>query len=555
MPALIVRNNIAVENYLREHPFARIGKVLSGGYIIIYVPEDKVDTIAQEIGIAPTSSYPLVVGLMGKEALDISGITQVQQQPFLNLTGRGVLLGFIDTGIDYTKEAFRYEDDTSKVQFIWDQTADGPAPSGYPFGTEYTNDQINQALKSPDPFSIVGQRDTVGHGTFLASVAAGREKGEYMGAAPDAELIVVKLRKAGSFFQNYFLVPESQENVFETGSVMMGIEYILDKAVQLNRPVAICISVGTNLSGHDGFNIFEEYISRISHRPGVTICCAAGDEGNARHHTQGTIAKTGDIQKIQISVGENAGSFLQSIWNNASDRISIAVTSPTGEVVGRIPAKNGTFFTERLILERSTVKVGYYFPIEGSGSQLTSVRIIDATPGIWTISIYGDIIIDGRYHAWLPITGFVHPSVAYLSPSPNTTVVVPAAATGDITVGAYNSLDKSLYAASSWGPNRLMVSLPDLTAPGVEVMGTTITGHGRMEGTSVAAAVTSGACALLLQWGIVERNEPTLNTYLARAYLIRGCDRDPGLEYPNYQWGYGRLNLINTFNSLRRTQG
>jgi len=555
MPALIVRNNIAVENYLREHPFARIGKVLSGNYVIIYIPEDKAHNLMQELGITPPSSYPIVVGLMGKEALDASGITQVQQQPFLNLTGRGVLLGFIDTGIDYTKDAFKYEDDTSKVQFIWDQTADGPAPNGYPFGAEYTNNQINQALKSPDPFSIVPQRDTVGHGTFLASVAAGREKGEYMGAAPDAELIVVKLRKASSFFRNYFLVPESQENVFESTDVMMGIEYILDKAVQLNRPVAICISVGTNLSGHDGFNILEEYISLISHRAGVTFCCAAGDEGNTRHHTQGIIAKTGDVQRIEVSVGENAGSFHFSIWNNASDRTSVSITSPTGEVVGRVPAKNGTILTERLILEKSTVKVNYYFPIEGSGSQLTGVRIMDATPGIWTISVHGDIIIDGRYNAWLPITGFVHPSVEFLSSSPNTTIVVPATTTGNITVGAYDSLDKSLYAASSWGPNRLLASLPDLTAPGVEVTGATITGHGKMEGTSVAAAVTSGACALLLQWGIVERNEPTLNTYLARAYLIRGCDRDPGLGYPNYQWGYGRLNLINTFHVLRRTQG
>jgi subtilisin family serine protease len=97
----------------------------------------------------------------------------------------------------------------------------------------------------------------------------------------------------------------------------------------------------------------------------------------------------------------------------------------------------------------------------------------------------------------------------------------------------------------------LGVGLPDLTAPGSEVTGVFPNGFGKMEGTSVAAAVTAGACALLLQWGIVEKNEETMNSYIARTYLIRGCDRDRDIEYPNFQWGYGRLNLFNTFEMLR----
>ncbi len=551
MVSLVVRNDATIEHLIHENPAIREGKLLSGSYQILNVPEADVPEVMQALGNTKIDAYSLVVGLLGKEALDASGITPILQQPYLDLKGRGVLLGFVDTGIDYTKDDFRYENNTSKIQFIWDQTLEGDSPDGYGFGAEFGNSRINQALQSSNPYEIVPHRDTAGHGTFLASVAGSRKPGE--GAAPAAEIIAVKLRKTSGFYTDVFLIPKDQENAFDSADVMQGIEYILDKAFALNRPVAICISVGTNLGGHDGFSVFEEYLSRISHRTGVTLCAAAGNEGNAAHHTSGVIAQAGDIRKIEVNVGQNAGGVYLHILSDAEDRISVAVTSPTGEMVGRIPAKNGSVTTEHLVLEKATVEVYYFFPIEGSGAQLTTVKILDATPGLWTILAHGDIVVSGKYNAWLPLTGFISPGVSFLSPTPECTVVVPASAVGVITCGAFRSLEKSLYAASSWGPTRLPFSSPDLSAPGVQVTGTFPIGSGEMSGTSVAAAVTTGACALLLQWGIVDKNEIYVDTYLARAYLIRGCDRDTGLEYPNDQWGYGRLNLQNTFNLLRRT--
>jgi subtilisin family serine protease len=553
--SLIVRDNPSIEDFLIKHPDIKKGKMLSGNYLILILPDDRAAEMVNDLGNTKVDAYSLIVGLLGKEALDASGITPIQQQPFLDLKGRGVLLGFIDTGIDYTKNAFIYEDGTSKVQYIWDQTIEGPGPADYGFGTEYNNPQINQALKAPNPFDVVPHRDTVGHGTFLASVAGSRESGEYLGAAPDADIIAVKLRRVGKFYTDVFLIPPEQENAFESIDVMLGVEYILDKSFELGKPAAICISVGTNEGGHDGFNIFEEYLSRISHRSGVTLCCAAGNEGNAGHHTSGVIKKEGDVNRIEITVGENAGNLYFNLWNDASDRISVSITSPTGEMVGRVPAKNGSVYTERLVFENSEITVFYFFPIEGSGSQLTVVKIMNATPGIWAILAHGDIILEGKYDAWLPMTGFISPNVEFLSPTPECTIVVPATTMGVITCGAYNSLDKSFYVSSSWGPTRMPMLMPDITAPGAEVTGVYPTGYGMMEGTSVAAAVATGACALLLQWGVVNKNEIFVDTYLARAYLIRGCDRPPGFEYPNNQWGYGRMNLQNTFNLLRRTQG
>jgi len=256
-------------------------------------------------------------------------------------------------------------------------------------------------------------------------------------------------------------------------------------------------------------------------------------------------------QNIDIKVGENAGSFSVALWNLASDRLSVSVRSPTGELVGRVPAKSGTIFEVRLTLENAKVRIEYYFPVEGTGDQLTVIRFINATPGIWTINVYGDIVLDGSYDAWLPITGLVSPSVEFLTPTPYTTVVVPTTALGIISCGAYDSRTNSLYIKSSWGPSRSPTTTPDLVAPGVNVGGVYPNGYGTMEGTSVSAAITAGACALLLQWGIVEQNEVAMSSYQIRAYLIRGCNRSENLNYPNPQWGYGSLNLMQSFNLMR----
>ncbi len=203
------------------------------------------------------------------------------------------------------------------------------------------------------------------------------------------------------------------------------------------------------------------------------------------------------------------------------------------------------------MLERSLVRISYYFPLEGSGDQVTIVKILDATPGIWTITVYGDIVLDGSINAWLPLTGFVSPSVQFLSSTPYNTVTSPSNAPGGIHCGAYNSIRNSLYPESSWGPVRLALDMPDLVAPGYQVGGYYPTGYGTMDGTSVATAITSGACALMLQWGIVEGNDLGFSTPLIRAYLIRGCDRTDVMDYPNPQWGYGTLNLMQTFFYMR----
>lgn len=547
----VVREGDPFLTYAKEQTDICLAQTLSGGYILCYADQNDVESLLTALGPGFGSSESIVLGTLSALPLEASGITQVHNQPYLNLKGQGVLIGIVDTGIDYTLPIFRRPDGTSKIQFLYDQTVSGPPPESFVFGTEYTNEQINLALQSPNPYEIVPQRDTSGHGTFIASVAAGSPQDGFTGAAPESDLIVVKLARSRSFYNERYLVPPEQENSFSSSYVMVGVEYILQKARQLGRPVSICIALGSNFSGHDGFSIFEEYLSGVSGQKGVCLCIGAGNESVARHHSQGKLTATGETQNMDLRVGANAGNILLSLWSNIADRLSISVRSPSGELIGRIPARQGLPQTTKLVLETSSVSVSYFFPMETSGAQLTVIRILDATPGIWTVLIHGDIVLDGQYNCWLPLTGFVSPTVEFLSASPYTTITVPGTAIHAICCGAYNSFTNSLYMQSSWGPTRTPLMAPDLAAPGENIRGYYPSGEGTMSGTGVAAAITAGGCALLLEWGILEGNDVTLSTYQIRAYLIRGCERSRAMEYPNPQWGYGQLQLLQTFDYMR----
>ena len=548
----VIRANEYYINEIQNYPFVRITQVLSDYFVLGYVDNSDIEKLSDLLGTNFYSSLPYTMGLLDRSAMEASGIIQVQEQSFLELTGRGVLVGIIDTGIDYTLPIFQYEEGTSKIVSIFDQSIAGNPPQNFYVGSEFTNEQINVALKSRNPFDIVPSNDENGHGTFLASIICGRENGNFVSASPDSELIVVKLKEASSFIRSNYLVPEDNKNVYESTSVMLGIEYILQKARELSRPVAICLGVGTNNGPHDGNTLFEQYIGMAANITGVCICAAAGNESQERHHTKISV-REGESTKFSINNQTQGSGIYLSLFNSASDRISVSLKSPTGEIVSRIPAKVGTSYTTRLVLEKTKVTIQYYFPLSISSGQATIIKIENATQGLWEVTAYGDIVLDGKIDAYLPLSSIGWQGVEFLEPDPYNTITVPATSTAVITCGAYNNTDNSLFVNSSWGPTRLPAQSPDLVSPGVRVLGYYPSGEGVMSGTSVSSAITTGACALMLQWGIVEGNAPTLDTFQIKGYLIRGCARDSGLSYPNYQWGYGKLDLYNTFNLLRDT--
>lgn len=545
-----VINTKRFQEYAKDKPYLHFGTELANHYIIVYTNEKYIQGLLMDLGSDFLSFYPKIMSPLESISNDQSGITQVQNQPFLNLSGQGVIIGLVDTGIDYTKDVFRFEDGSSKVLNIWDQTVDGKRSEGLYFGTDYDNADINAALESDDPYRLVTQTDEDGHGTFLASLAAAAETDSYIGAAPNAYIISVKLRRARDFYIRRYLLSQDNPNLYESSDFLLGIKYILDKAIEYNMPAVICIGMGSNTSAHDGSTLFEDYISFVSQRAGIAFVTAAGNEANAAHHTQGRLSGSNTSENISIKVGRQGASFSVILFGPAFDKISVGIVSPTGEVIQRIPFKSGLEFSEKLVLEETRVYIRYFRDTNNN----VIVGLDRATEGIWDIVVYGDAVIDGKYFAWLPITGQVCDEVEFLKPVPEYTIVYPAAAMRAITCGAYNGADGSLWVSSSWGPTRMPKIAPDFTAVGVGIRGIYPTGFGTMSGTSASAAITAGAAALLMEWGIVQNNMPTINGELIKNLLISGCIREEGIIYPNNKWGYGKLNLIGSFINLRETR-
>ncbi len=529
---------------VRNIPYIHIGEKFANGYTILYANEKYMPQIFSQFGGDYLMLSPKVLSPVDSFSNESAGITQVLGQPFLDITGQGVVVGIIDTGIDYTQNAFRFEDGSTKILSLWDQTLDG-SRSGVYFGTTFDKEQINSALRSERPLDAIPSIDEDGHGTFLASVAAGRSDDRYSGAAPSAELICVKLRRARDYYIRRYLLDSDTPTLYESTDFMLGIKYVLETADRMNRPAVICIGMGSNTSAHDGNTYMEDYISFVTRRSGYVFVTAAGNEANARHHTIGRLTEDSK-EGIDIKVGRQGASFGVLTVLPAFDRISVGVTSPTGETVFRRPFSPGQDLRQKLILSDTTIHMRF----SRDTNNTIWVGFENPSEGIWEITLYGDHIIDGTYQAWLPITGQVDPTVEFLSPSPDYTVVYPSAAARAIICGAYNSFDNSLLISSSRGPTRQPRLAPDITAPGAMIGGYFPEGSGTMTGTSAAAAVCTGAAALLLEWGVVQGELPDLNGDLLRSLLIGGAVREQGLEYPNNKWGYGKINLYRTFEYL-----
>ena len=518
---------IASQRFLRyaaERPFIHLGTRLANDYIVAYTNEIYIHEIYRDLGGDLLIFTPKILSPVDSASNESAGITRVLGQPFLDLTGQDVIIGIIDTGIAFAEDAFRFEDGTTKLLGLWDQSIDGQREEGIYYGSTYTEQEINDAINSISPYSFIPNTDVDGHGTFIASVAAGNTADKYIGAAPRARIVAVRLRRARPYYIRRYLLSEDDPNLFESSDFLLGMKYVLDKSAEFDMPVVIITGMGSNTAAHDGNSLFEDYISFISSREGCAVVCAAGNEANARHHTAG-IVKNGGEDNINIKVGTQGVSFGTIIFTPAYDKISISVTSPTGEIMARKPFKAGAEYTENLILEKTEITLRY----SRDTNNTVWVGLKDATEGIWEITIFGDGIVSGNYQAWLPITGQTDGSVEFLRPVAEYTIVYPATAAKNIVCGAYNSVDGSLLASSSWGPTRLGKTAPDFTAPGVQVAGIYPDGFGTMTGTSVSAAVTAGAAALMLEWGIVKGNMPNMNGEVIRNLFIGGAARESNI--------------------------
>ena len=498
--------------------------------------------------------FPALYTPLQNESLEASGILQIQNQPVLQLKGEGVLVGMIDTGIDYANDCFRDLSGQSRILAIWDQEdQSGDTPEGIGYGTVYSREMINRALESPDPFSVVPSRDLTGHGTKLAAAAAGSENRDtgWIGAAPLSQLAVVRLKPAKKYLKNYYMVPEEAE-AYQENDIMLAVRFLHELAQRVKMPLVICIGLGTNMGGHAGTSPLAFYLNTIGSIAGRCIVIAGGNEANQGHHFYGTLNTGQEYQDVELRVPENEPGLMMELWSNSPDIFSVSLISPSGEEIPRVTSGMRSLRFD-FLFERTVVYINFQTLDPYSGDQLIVIRMSEPSPGIWRIRVYGENIINGIFNIWLPVTGFLLEDTVFLDSNPDITLTEPANSEIPITVGAYRVENGSIYINSSRGYTRKGRIKPDLAAPGVDVP-TYGPGNTRalMTGTSVAAAVTAGAAALMLEWGIVRERRLTIGTLEIKQLMIRGARRSSAQLYPNRTWGYGTLDLYAAFSVLGR---
>jgi len=521
---------------------------------VVHVPVGQINenTIVQ-LGY---SVMPSIYGLISQADLEASGIIRLRNIPNFNLRGNGVLVGFMDSGIEYTNPIFKNADNTTKIVSIWDQTiSDDHYPSNTNYGTEYTREQINEALNSTNPYDLVPSKDEIGHGTMLAGIAAGNEvpASNFYGIAPEAELVVVKLKPAKQYLKDFFIIPDNVP-CYQENDILFAIEYLMAVAINLNRPMAICVALGTSQGAHDGRDNLSSYLSIQAENTGFGIVIAAGNEGNARRHYSGRINVTSGYDTVELSVGEGELGFTMELWGDSPGVFSIDIQTPSGEYVPRIVPRLDEYRNVSFIFEQTTIDIDYQIIESQAGDQLILMRFHKPAPGIWKFNVYGRADLNLGFNIWLPMQGFISENTFFVRSDPYTTILSLGNAQTPITVTAYNSEDDSLYLNASRGYTRIGVVKPELAAPGVNVTAPNLNqGFDNVTGTSAACAHTTGIAALLLEWAIVRGNQSTLNTLDLKIFMIRGARRDIEVQYPNRDWGYGILDVFNVFDILRRS--
>ena len=519
---------------------ARSVTELLNGYAVIVIEEERIGQLAQPPEVEFIEK-PKKLYFQTDVGRQVSCIDIVQDMP-LSLRGKGTLIGIVDSGIDYENAEFRNEDGTTRIVSLWDQSVNGRPPAGYLAGTEYTREQIDAALATEDKEvrrQMVKTSDVSGHGTAVAGIAAGNGRGSegrrFRGAAPEAELIIVKMGapREGGF-------PRTTE-------LMRGVDYIVRKAVELRRPVAINISFGNTYGSHDGTSLVERFLNDIADMWKNVICIGSGNEGASAGHVSRKVRRQ-ISETVELAVQQREPALSIQIWKSYVDEMGVSVISPSGRQAGPFYEFLGA---QRYILGDTELLIYYGEPKPYSVKQEIYLSLLPGKQyiesGVWKIVLTPGRIVDGEYQMWLPTQTSLNMGTAFLQPNSMSTLTIPSTASLAVTVAAYDARTFSYADFSGRGPAGMYegenVLKPDIAAPGVRVTAPVPGGgYQSFSGTSFAAPFVTGSAALLMEWGIVRGNDPYLYGEKVKAYLRKGAKQLAGYErWPNALLGYGAL--------------
>lgn len=520
---------------------------LIAGYAIVTLPENLIDAFAalDEVEYVEKPKRLYFATLQGKRASCIPEVTV--RDPFL--TGKGVLVAVIDSGIDYENPEFRNGDGETRIQYLWDQTlvpseTIGFPPAGFSEGVEFDKAKIDEALRSNMPETMVPSFDTSKHGTAVAAIAAAGGNlmdGRFEGVAPESELIVVKLGSP---------LPDSFPR---TTQLMRALTYVVKKAVEIGKPVAINLSFGNTYGSHDGTSLLERFLDNVSEIGRTVICVGSGNEGAAGGHISSSFASGQQRKRIELNVGNYQSSFSVQLWKEYVDRLLVALISPSG-----IREEIDTLRTgmQTITMEQTNILLYIGKPSPYSVNQEIYFDFLPQqtymNPGIWTFELTPVRAVSGNYDLYLPSNVSLNADTRFFTPTPDKTLTIPSTASKVITVGAYDASYEAYadfsgrgYPLQSIAGERVNQGSikPDIAAPGVAI--NTIAPGGipvQVSGTSFATPFVTGSAALLMEWGIVRGNDLFLYGEKVKAYLRRGARPLRGeANYPNARSGYGAL--------------
>lgn len=523
---------------------------LSNGYAVLQIPQNLVETVAAFPAIEYMEKPKLLFFAVNQGVrsscilpLQTAVTGNVPQTGTNHLTGKGVIVACIDSGIDYAHPDFLNADGTTRILDLWDQTlvpkeggAERP-PEGFLQGVEYSREKINEALRMPteaERYAICPSRDISGHGTHVAGIAAGNGRasnGKYRGVAFESELLIVKLGV-------------QQRNAFpRTTQLMEAVDYCIRKARNYGMPIALNLSFGNNYGSHSGTSLIETYLNEMANSWKTTIVIGSGNEGAAGRHTSGVI-KQGQMEVVEFAIGEYETGLNLQLWKSYLDEVAVSLVHPSGKVVGMVQRIQGP---QRFTIEGTQILLYYGEPSPFSPYQEIYFDFIPAREyvdsGVWELRLIPQKIVLGNYDMWFPSGGVLNQDTLFLRPTAETTLTIPSTAGRAITVGAYDAYYNQYASFSGRGFTRETNQVkPDLAAPGVDITSTAPGGgYAVRTGTSMATPFVTGAAALLMEWGILNGNDPYLYGEKMKAYLLRGARQLPGLQSPNPMTGFGAL--------------
>lgn len=509
------------------------GTNLLNEYAVLRVPESELSVVAQQIEVEYIEK-PKRLFYDRNNGRRTSCITAVQQND-TGLYGEGIIVAIIDSGIDYMNREFRDERGDTRISYLWDQSLNGVPPKGYKQGVEYNSQQINEAIQGSSVErrkDLVPSTDFSGHGTEVASVAVGSN-----GVAPKAEIIVVKLGIA------------KEDGFPRTIELMEGLNYVVEKSIELKKPIAINMSFGNTYGAHNGSSLLERFIDDMSNYGKSVICVSAGNEGDNAGHISGKL-ENNVSNTIELAINSRQTGMNVQLWKRYEDKVEIQLISPGGEKLG--PFRN-TLGTQRYKVGNTEILLYYGEPSPYSVLQEIFIEFIPRNDyveaGIWTVLMEPINIVTGRYDLWLPSAGVLTDGTNFLRATKEGTITIPATAQRVISVGAYNSLDFTYASFSGRGKEQMVSNIkPDIVGPGVDVIVSSTNSNMRLAtGTSFAAPFVTGGAALLMEWGIVKGNDPFLYGEKVKAYLQKGAVKLSGVPVaPNTQEGFGRLCVENS---------